>query len=211
MERAREVTRAGVPEYEVAAEIEYVIKKRGAEGLSFGSFVNSGPRSQGIHGLATRRIIEQGDPVLVDVSPIYKGYCGNLTRVFNVGPAKPGLKEVATAFLEAKEMALQAVRAGGKVMEMDNAFYESLKKVGLGEHQVRGITHGIGLAFEEKPFPTIFPEHMIFELREDMTISIGHSLLYVPGKGAARFEDVYHVTKTGARAVAPFETGIIEV
>ncbi len=211
MERAREVIRGGVPEYEVAAEIEYTIKRKGAEGLSFGSFVNSGARSQGIHGLATRRVIEQGDPVLVDVSPIYKGYCGNLTRVFSVGPARPGLKEVATAFLEGKEKTLQAVRAGAKVMDMDNSFYESLKKAGLGEHQIRGISHGIGLAFEEKPFPTIFPEHMIFELRRDMTISVGHSLLYVPGKGAARFEDVYQVTEAGAKPVAPFEEAVIEV
>lgn len=211
MERAREVIRPGVPEYEVSAEIEYTVRKKGAEGLGFGSFVNSGPRAQGIHGLATRRVIEPGDPVLIDLSPVYKGYCGNLTRVFSVGRPAPGLKEVAQAFLEARGKALEAVLPGKRVMDVDNAFYESLKKDGLGGHQIRGALHGIGLAFEEKPFPTIFPEHMVFELRQDMTVSVGHSLLYVPGKGAARFEDVYRVTAKGAEPLAPYEEGVIEV
>jgi len=208
MERAREVLRPGVAEFEVSAEIEYTIKRAGAESLSFSSFVNSGPRAQGIHGMATRRRLEAGDPVLIDVSPVYKGYCGNLTRVFNLGEPSPGLREVAQAYAEAREKAVAAVRPGSKMMEIDNAFYSSLKDRGLGEYQIRGVSHGIGLAFEEKPFPTIFPEHMICELRKGMTISVGHSLLYVPGKGAARFEDVYEVTDTGVRPVAPFRADL---
>ncbi|OGS42734.1 MAG: hypothetical protein A3K67_06025 [Euryarchaeota archaeon RBG_16_62_10] len=211
METARDVVRAGVAEFEVAAEIEYQIKRKGAEGLSFGSFVNSGARSYGIHGLATRKIIENGDPVLIDVSPIYKGYCGNLTRVLSVGKPSEGLRGVSAAYIEAREKAREALRVGAKMMELDNAFYQSLKAKGLGDYQVRGVSHGIGLAFEEKPFPTIFPEHMILEFEENMTVSIGHSLLYVPGKGAARFEDVYRVNKDGAVPVAPYETGLIEV
>jgi Xaa-Pro aminopeptidase len=211
MERAREVIKAGAHEYEVAAEIEHEIRRKGAEALSFGSFVNSGPRSLGIHGMATRRKIEPGDPVLVDVSPVYNGYCGNLTRLFHVGKPKQELVEISEAFVAAKQSAVDAAKIGAKVMDLDNAFYESLKTKGLGEYQVRGISHGIGLAFEEKPFPTIFPEHMIFELRRDMTISIGHSLLYVPGKGAARFEDVYRATEKGAEPLVRYDSSLIVV
>lgn len=211
MERAREVLRPGIAEYEVSAEIEYAIKRSGAESLSFSSFVNSGPRAQGIHGMATRRVLEAGDPVVIDVSPVYNGYCGNLTRTFSIGEPKAGLREVAEAYMRARESAIESVRVGAKMMEVDNAFYSSLKERGLGEYQIRGVSHGIGLAFEEKPFPTIFPEHMIFELRKGMTASVGHSLLYVPGKGAARFEDVYEVTEAGPRPVAPYRAELTVV
>jgi Xaa-Pro aminopeptidase len=69
---------------------------------------------------------------------------------------------------------------------------------GFGNYQVYGIGHGIGLRFEEPPASTIIPPHKNLPLAEGMTVTIGHTVLAVPGFGGVRFEDVYRVGDTGS-------------
>ncbi|MFQ5832403.1 MAG: M24 family metallopeptidase [Candidatus Thorarchaeota archaeon] len=211
MDTAQEFLRPGVSEQEVLAEITYTMRREGASGFGFEPFVNSGERSQGLHGVATDRVVQHGDPVLIDVSPMYRGYHGNLTRVLNLGPPSQGLVQVSEAYDHARKAAMDAARPGVKVMQLDNAFYGALKEHGMGDYQIRGIAHGIGLNFEEKPFSTIFPEHMMVRLREDMVLSFGHPILWVPGKGAARIEDVFHLTSEGPEQLVEYDSGIIGV
>ena len=64
----------GVREYEVAAEIEYEMRRRGSEGVAFETVVASGPRSAHPHGLSTDRIIKRGDSVVMDLGAVYRGY-----------------------------------------------------------------------------------------------------------------------------------------
>jgi Xaa-Pro aminopeptidase len=59
---------------------------------------------------------------------------------------------------------------------------------------VNGIGHGIGLRFEETPASTIIPPHRNIPLRDGMTVTIGHTILAIPGFGGVRHEDVYRVT-----------------
>ena len=68
---------------------------------------------------------------------------------------------------------------------------------GLGDCHVNGIGHGIGLRFEETPASTIIPPHRNIPLREGMTVTIGHTVLAIPGFGGVRHEDVYPVTPAG--------------
>ena len=68
---------------------------------------------------------------------------------------------------------------------------------GFGDYQVYGIGHGIGLRFEEPPASTIIPPHKNLPLAEGMTVTIGHTVLAIPGFGGVRFEDVYRVGAEG--------------
>jgi Xaa-Pro aminopeptidase len=68
---------------------------------------------------------------------------------------------------------------------------------GFGDYQVNGIGHGIGLRFEEPPASTIIPPHRNLPLVEGMTVTIGHTILAIPGFGGVRFEDVYRVGSSG--------------
>ena len=79
-----------------------------------------------------------------------------------------------------------------------------LKERGLDQHHVNGIGHGIGLRFEETPASTIIPPHRNVPLREGMTITIGHTILAIPGFGGVRHEDVYRVTPDGGEILLPY-------
>ena len=211
IDTAREILRPGITEEDVLTEIMYTMRKAGASGFGFEPFVNAGERSHSLHGMATDNVVKDGDPVLIDVAPVYKGYNGNLTRVLTVGPPSEGLVEVTDAYSTARQAALDTALPGSKVMNLDHAFYGVLKERDMGDFQIRGIAHGIGLSFEEKPFSTIFPEHMMEPLQENMVLSFGHPILWVPGKGAVRIEDVFHLTKEGPKQLVDYDSGTIEV
>ncbi len=211
LEWARILMRRGMTEIELAGEIEYAMRRAGAEGFSFPTFVNAGERVSSLHGMATANRLKTGDPVLIDVGPVFSGYSGNMTRIFSLGRPSESLVELVKVYLEAREAAIDAAKPGVRVMMLDNAFYEALKKYGWGEYQIRGIAHGVGLNFEEKPFSTIFPEDMLVELEENMVLSFGHPILWVPGKGAARVEDIFLLTKGGPERLVDYPTDIISV
>ncbi len=179
----------GAREIDVAIEAEYVMKKAGAEGIAFPIFVNSGYRSLWLHGFASEKKIERGDLVLVDVGPVYKGYCANLTRTVILGKPDEKQGELHSLYLSMQNQIFENMKPGVKIFELEDKNQELADKAGFGEYYVRGFVHGIGLAFEETPFPTIFPEDIMEPVSSKMTMSVGHSVLSVPGIGGVRVED----------------------
>ncbi|MEM3755343.1 MAG: Xaa-Pro peptidase family protein, partial [Candidatus Bathyarchaeia archaeon] len=165
MEKAHEIIKEGIKEYEVVGEIEYAMRRKGAERFGFPTFVNSGYRSNWIHGIATRKEIKKGELILIDVGPVYKGYCADMTRMFIIGSPSDKQKNIVESYLKARDAAINIAKPGKRIMELDNAAQKALAGTEYSQNYVRGIAHGIGLAFEEKPFPTIFPEDSIIELK----------------------------------------------
>lgn len=211
MEAAKRTLKSGVTEFEVAAEIEYEMRKKGAERFGFPTFVNSGYRTNCLHGWASRKKIEKGELVLIDVGPVYMGYNGDMTRMFIIGSPSEEQKKLVKLYLKARQEAVNVAKPGVMVSELDNKASKTVAEAGYGKYYTRGISHGIGLAFEEMPFPTIFPEDNIVELKSNMTISIGHSILSIPSVGGARIEDVFMITNEGAKLLVKYEEELIEV
>ena len=81
---------------------------------------------------------------------------------------------------------------------------EICAKNGFGDYHIRGISHGIGLRFEENPASTIIPVHSSTKLQKNMAVTVGHTILAVPGIGGVRFEDVYRVTENGGEALSSY-------
>jgi len=75
---------------------------------------------------------------------------------------------------------------------------------GYGDQYVFGISHSISLAFEETPAPTIHPGDTGIRIREGMTLTVGHSVLSVPGVGGVRLEDTFHLSSGGPIALTHF-------
>lgn len=211
MKIALETTKPGVTELEVATEIEYKMKKAGAERVAFPIFVNSGYRSLWLHGLATHKKIEEGDLVLIDIGPVYNGYCADLCRTFSVGKTSHNKKRLYEAYLALQKRVIDSIKPEVKIFELEQIAQEEAEKVGFGEFYVRGFLHGIGLGFEETPFPTIFPEDIMEPLLPKMTISVGHSVLSVPEIGGVRTEDTGIVTEDGFVAFTKFPKDLQEV
>ena len=197
MDRARELLRPGVSAHEVATETLYAMWRAGAEGTSTPIYVNFGVETCMLHGRISPAPLERGQTALVDLTPQVDGYCANLARTFVVGAPDPRQSELIATYREIVASVRAAMRPGVTIAALDEAAKDVAAAHGLGEYQVYGIGHGIGLRFEEPPAPTIIPPHKALPLIEGMTVTIGHPVLAIPGFGGARFEDVYRLTAAG--------------
>ena len=197
METAAGHLRPGVTESDVAAEIEYAMRKAGGDGVAVPVFVNSGARSGWLHGNATRKPLEVNDLVVVDVVPRYEGYCANLTRTFVIGEPSAKQLDMFDTYRRAQAAAVAALRPGIRNRDIDAAAHAVFTQAGYGDFYVYGISHSIGLDFEEKPRPTIHQADAQVEIRSGMTLTVGHSVLSVPGVGGIRIEDTFLLKEDG--------------
>ena len=198
MDRARGLLRPGVTAHEIATEATYTMMKAGAEGTSTPVYVNFGIETCMLHGRLSPAPLERGQLALIDLTPTVEGYCANLARTFVLG--KPDERQ--TVLLDTYREIVAAVRNGMKpgatVARLDALAGDICEAHGLGDFQVYGIGHGIGLRFEEPPASTIIPPHKNLPLAEGMTVTIGHTVLAIPGFGGVRFEDVYRIGAEGS-------------
>ncbi len=211
METAINNITEGAREIDVAIEAEYAMKKDGAEGTAFPIFVNSGYRSLWLHGLASEKTVERNDLILIDMVPVYKGYCANLTRTVVLGKPDEKQRKLHSLYLRMQDQVFKNMIPGIKIFELEDKNQELADKAGFGEYYIRGFVHGIGLAFEETPFPTIFPEDIMETVSSNMTMSVGHSVLSAPGIGGVRVEDTTLVGEEGVEVLTKYSRELLEV
>ncbi|MGB9372407.1 MAG: Xaa-Pro peptidase family protein [Halobacteriota archaeon] len=201
---------AGATENDVAAEAEYAMRKAGSERLGFLTFVNSGERSLGLHGFVSRRVISGGDPVIVDLHPVADLYACDMARTFVCSQSPGGIAaqavgtefiKLAAAYDEAQQGVIDAVKPGWKVKQVTQFMAESINKTEFGKYVVPGYIHGVGLEAEEYPHPSHYPQHGEIVLKANMTVSVGHAVLAVPGIGGYRREDVVRITESGCEVL----------
>lgn len=204
MDRVRELLTPGRSPHEVATEALYAMMKAGAGRTSTPIHVNAGIDSCWLHGRVSSRPLAPGDLVVVDLTPQVEGYCANLARTFVLGEPTGWQRQLLDVYAEMRETARASLRPGVKVADLDAAGRALCERHGLGAHHVEGISHGIGLRFEETPASTIIKPHRNVALREGMTVTVGHTVLAVPGLGGVRHEDVCLVTPGGGEPLVPY-------
>ncbi len=204
MDRARGLLRPGVTAREIAIEASYTMAKAGAEGTSTPIFVTFGIETCMLHGRLSREPLRAGELVVIDLTPRVEGYCANLARTFVLGDPSDRQRTLLEAYAELIPAARVAMHPGASVADLDRAVGEVLGRRDLAPYHVQGIGHGLGLRFEETPAPTILPPHKGLPLRAGMTMTIGHTVLAIPGFGGARHEDVYRVTDAGGELLHPY-------
>ena len=177
--------------------------RAGAERTSTPVYVTFGIETCMLHGRQSPRPLEPGELAVIDLTPQVEGYCANLARTFVLGEPGPRERALLDAYADVIPAVRDALRPGATVADLDGAAAAVLERHGLGEYQVNGIGHGLGLRFEETPASTIIPPHRNVPLREGMTMTIGHTILAIPGLGGVRHEDVYRVTPSGGEILAP--------
>ena len=204
MDRARALLRDGATAHEIATESVYAMMRAGAERTSTPVYVNVGRETCMLHGRVSPAPMRTGDLVVIDLTPMVDGYCANLARTFVLGEPNERQRSLLDAYAVLIAAVRDAMRPGVTVADLDAVAGGVLGDRGLGEYHVNGIGHGIGLRFEETPASTIIPPHRNLPLREGMTVTIGHTILAIPGFGGVRHEDVYRVTPTGGELLAPY-------
>jgi Xaa-Pro dipeptidase len=208
MNRVREMIRPGASAQELAAESLYDMMKAGAEKTSTPMHVNFGLETCMIHGHLSPNPLREGDLAVIDLTPQVGGYCANLARTFVAGEPNETQRGLMKAYGEMIEATREMMRPGVKVRELDARGAEVCEAHGLGEYHIDGISHGIGLRFEETPASTIIKKHRNIALQEGMTMTIGHTILAIPGFGGVRNEDVYRVTPNGGEVLFPYPSSM---
>jgi len=204
MDRLKEMLEPGRSGHELATEITYRMMTAGASGTSTPIHINSGIRSCWIHGKVDHEVINEGDLVVVDLTPKYQGDCGNLARTFVVGKPEAKQQKLIDTYFEIISATREALKPGVTVGRLDRITRGICIENGFEEYHLSGISHGIGLRFEETPASTILPHHKNVKIKENMVMTIGHTILAIPGYGGVRFEDVYLVTPDGGEILVDY-------
>jgi Xaa-Pro aminopeptidase len=198
-ERATQVLRPGVKEVEVAAEMELAARRGGAEEMSFPTIIASGARSALPHGRASGAQISRNSFVVCDFGVILSGYCSDQTRTVWVGKVAEDAHQAYEAVREAQQAAIESVRAGIAVGEVDAAARKVLRKAGVGRYFTHSTGHGVGLEIHESPRVAGGQSEI---LQPGMVITIEPGV-YFPGKWGVRIEDMVVVTAGGCEVLTP--------
>src|SRR5262249_22130656 len=135
----------GATESHVAAELEYVARRSGAEKMSFDSIVASGMRSAMPHGVASEQPIPRSGFVVLDYGVILAGYCSDMTRTVHVGRPGSKARNLYQAVLDAQLAAIDVVKPGISVSKVDQAARKVLRKARLERYFTHSTGHGVGL------------------------------------------------------------------
>ena len=157
-----------------------------------------------LHGWISPEPLQHGQLALLDLTPTVEGYCANLARTFVIGEPDVRQADLIAAYRQIVTVVRGAMKPGSTVAQLDAIAGRACAEHGFGDLQVYGIGHGIGLRFEEPPASTIIPPHKNLPLAEGMTVTIGHTVLAIPGFGGVRFEDVYRVGPVGAEILVDY-------
>jgi Xaa-Pro aminopeptidase len=189
----RGMIRTGVLEKEIALELEYRMRRGGAEQVSFETIVAAGADAALPHATPGCRPIADGDFVLIDCGAVSDGYHSDETCTFVVGRVSERQRDVYRLVLEAHDRAIRSVRAGVSCAEIDRIARSCLDEEGLAGNFSHGTGHGVGLDVHEAPRLAAGREEI---LRAGMVVTIEPGV-YLPGVWGIRIEDTVLVTEEG--------------
>jgi Xaa-Pro aminopeptidase len=198
--------RPGVKEGDFAAELEYRMRRLGAEKPAFETIVAGGVRSALPHAQPTAAPLRAGDLVMVDMGAFVEGYASDMTRMLFLGRPGAKVKRTYRAVLEAQLAAIDAVRAGAPAGRVDRAARATLKGHGLDGAFVHATGHGLGLEIHEPPRIGAREKTL---LRAGMTITIEPGV-YLEGWGGIRIEDTVLVTENGCEILTETSKALME-
>jgi Xaa-Pro aminopeptidase/Xaa-Pro dipeptidase len=195
----RGMIRPGVREREVALELEYRMRRNGAEAASFDTIVAAGANAALPHATPGSRTIHAGDCLIVDYGAVSGGYHSDETCTFFVGFVDARQREVYGIVREAHDRAIQAIRPGVACGEIDRIARGCLAEAGLDSYFSHGTGHGVGLDVHEAPRLASGREEVL-EAGMVVTVEPG---VYLPDRGGVRIEDTVLVTQEGYDVLTP--------
>ncbi len=199
--------KVGMTEHELAAELEYQMRKRGAEGTSFETIAISGKKTSMPHGRPGDKKLESGDFITMDFGCRYQGYCSDMTRTVVLGKATTEQKKIYEVVRLAQEAGLAAIRAGISGKDADAAARSIIEDAGYGRYFGHSLGHGVGLKIHELPNLSPMSETV---LEPGMVVTCEPGI-YIPNLGGVRIEDMVCVTKDGCENLTPLSKELLEL
>lgn len=197
----------GMTENELAAELEYQMRKRGAQGTSFETIAISGKKTSMPHGQPDDKKIAYGDFITMDFGCKYQGYCSDMTRTVVLGKANDEQKKIYETVRLAQETGLFALRPGVTGKEADDAARKVIEEAGFGKYFGHSLGHGVGLEIHELPNLSPISD---FILKPGMVVTCEPGV-YIPDFGGVRIEDMVCITENGYENLTHLSKDLIEL
>ncbi|WP_314581121.1 Xaa-Pro peptidase family protein [Enterococcus gilvus] len=187
--------RPGMTEIELANQLDFFMRSLGASGTSFETIVASGLRSALPHGVASEKVIEQGDMITLDFGCVYQGYVSDITRTFAIGDPGQSLKDIYQIVLNAQLKVIEAAQPGVTGAQLDAVARTFISEAGYGDAFGHSTGHGIGMEIHEGPTVSRSNEE---------ALAVGNVItdepgIYIPGLGGVRIEDDLVIVADGNR------------
>jgi Xaa-Pro aminopeptidase len=180
-------------ERDVRDELEYRMRRHGADGPSYDTIVATGPNGARPHHRPTSTVIEEGHLVVIDVGGLVDGYHSDMTRTYLIGKVDPVLRRMHDVVRESQLAGLAAVRAGVTAGDVDKTCRDIIIDAGFGTEFIHSTGHGVGLQIHEQPWVRTGMSEPL-QSGEVVTVEPG---VYREGLGGVRIEDLVVVTDTG--------------
>ncbi len=206
-EHILKVIKPGITELEIAAELEYAMKKNGAVKLSFDTIVASGYHSSMPHAVPTDKKVSEGEFITMDFGCIYESYCSDMTRTVVCGKADEDMKRMYETVLNAQLTSIKAIHSGVRGCDIHNIAAGIIDDAGYKGYFGHGLGHSVGMYIHENPR---------FSSKDDSVIMAGtietvEPGIYIPGNYGVRIEDMGVVTETGYDDFAHSPKELIEL
>jgi Xaa-Pro aminopeptidase len=198
-ERAVSGVREGMSEKDLAAELDYQMRRLGAESAAFETIVATGARTALPHAQPTAAVFRANSPILVDMGATCEGYASDMTRMLFLGRPGTRAKRAYAAVLEAQLAGIAAVKAGVEAQTVDRAARSVLRKHGMERAFVHSTGHGLGLEIHEPPRLGKRDRTLLVP---GMAITIEPGV-YQEGFSGIRIEDTVVVTQNGCKVLTP--------
>jgi len=190
--------RLGMTEAALAAELDYQMRLAGAEGTAFPTILAIDANAARPHAKPGRRRLHRGAVLLMDFGARVGGYVCDLTRTMFIGRIPPRARRVYETVYAAQQAAIEAVRPGARLVDVDAAARQVIREAGFGRYFGHGLGHGLGLEVHEEP--RLGPRSRGGRLEPGMVVTIEPGI-YLAGRFGVRIEDDVLVTATGCRVL----------
>ena len=194
----RPLLKPGARERDIALELDFAMRRAGADGTAFETIVASGPQGAHPHHTPNNRALEYGDFVTIDWGASVGGYCSDITRTVAIGEANARQKETYAAVREAQTRAIAAIRPGKTGKEIDSVARDYLASQGLGAAFGHGLGHALGRDVHDGP--GLSARFDTFTLAPGMVQTVEPGV-YLEGWGGIRIEEDVLVTADGCEVL----------
>lgn len=185
LDYARSIIRPGMPEKQVAWELEKWLRENGSEVMPFDIIIASGPHAALPHARPSERVIVHNEPIVIDLGARVNGYCCDLSRTLCLGDGDATFLKVYDITLGAQLTALAAIKSGMNGEQADQLSRIIIEQADYGAAFGHGLGHGVGLAAHE--LPRLGP-HSTDTLVDGMVFTVEPGI-YLPDWGGVRIED----------------------